>query len=111
MYNQAIVGKLKSSNECMVLDKVDEREKNPALLGSVRLAVRKLPFRLDEIPFYDTTYMCDPMNGLNASAPNDDSDQEDWDAPLRRSTNASSYIANSSFSPSHNQANTENYQR
>lgn len=96
----------------MVLDKIDEREKNPSLLGSVRLAVRRLPFRLDEIPFYDTSYMCDPMNGQANSAPDEDSDQEDWDAPLRRTMNISSHILNSSSLPTiDTEVNSTNYER
>lgn len=111
LYNQAVVGKLKSTNECMVLDKINEREKNPSLLGSVRQAVRKIPFRLDEIPFYDTSYMCDPINGQTKSAPDEDSDQEDWDAPLRRTVNISSHITYSTAIPNDSDANTENYER
>lgn len=92
----------------MVLEKIDPRETNPALLGSSRQPVRKLPFRLDEIPFYDTNYMCDPVTG-QALEPADDSENEDWDAPLRRTANISSHIINSSNASSGFNANK--YQR
>lgn len=114
LYDQAIVSKLKANNKCMLLDKIDERERNPALLGSARQAVRKLPFRLDEIPFYDTSYMCDPINGRTKSLPDEESDQEDWDTPLRRTTNVSSHITKSHAIPTDyddTSANTQNYQR
>lgn len=92
----------------MTLDKIDPRETNPALLGAVKMPVRKLPFRLDEIPFYDTNYMCDPLTG--ATMHNlDDSDQEDWDAPLRRTQNISTHIISSSSMSTGFNAN--NYQR
>lgn len=98
----------------MVLDRVDERERNPALLGCARQAVRKLPFRLDEIPFYDTSYMCDPINGKTNFVPDAESDQEDWDTPLRRTTNVSSHITKSYAMPTDYDdisAITQNYQR
>lgn len=92
-----------------MLEKIDPRETNPALLGAVRQPVRKLPFRLSEIPFYDTTYMCDPITGQSLADIGDDSDQEDWDAPLRRTANISSHIIDSS-SPSSG-FNANKYQR
>lgn len=92
----------------MVLEKVDPRETNPALLGSLRQPVRKLPFRLNEIPFYDTMYMCDPVTGQSLDL-GDDSDQEDWDAPLRRTVNVSSHIIDASTPTS--DLNADKYQR
>lgn len=107
MYNQAVVGKMKSINELMGLEKIDPRETNPALLGAARQPVRKLPFRLNEIPFYDTNFMCDPLTG--AAALGDDSDHEEWDAPLRRKPNLSAHISYASNIPSGHNANK--YQR
>lgn len=98
---------MKEYNECMALEKVDPRETNPSLLGSARQPVRKLPFRLNEIPFYDTMYMCDPLTGQSLDS--DDSDQEDWDAPLRRTVNVSSHIINASTESS--EFNANNYER
>lgn len=92
----------------MVLEKIDPKETNAALLGSSRQPVRKLPFRLDEIPFYDTNYMCDPTTGQAVDVA-DDSDNEDWDAPLRRTINISSHIINSSSVASGH--NVNKYQR
>lgn len=109
MYNQAVVGQVKQLNECMGLEKIDPRETNAALLGSIRQPVRKLPFRLSEIPFYDTNFMCDPLTGsaIDADA---DSDQEDWDAPLRRTPNISLHIMEQSSYQSSN-LNANKYQR
>lgn len=95
LYNQATVAKIRKYNECLMLEKVDPRETNPALLGSAQLPVRKLPFRLNEIPFYDTNYMCDPLSGAPLDT-DEDPDNEDWDAPLRRTTNISTHIISSS---------------
>lgn len=101
-----MVGKIKPLNELMAMDKIDPRETNAKLLGSAQMPVRKLPFRLNEIPFYDTNFMCDPLTG---SALDDDSENEEWDAPLRRTVNISTHILNSSASPSGYNANS--YQR
>lgn len=90
------------------MEKVNPRESNPALLGAIPQPVRKLPFRLSEIPFYDTTYMCDPSTGGDFG---DDSDNEDWDAPLRRTANISSHIINASSSTSSSGINANKYQR
>lgn len=87
---------LKAINKCLTLDKVNPKETNPALLGPLRPAVNKLPFRLTEIPFFDTSYMCDPLTGQVVSVQDMDSDEE-WDAPLRRTMNVSSHIMTSSY--------------
>lgn len=92
----------------MELEKIDPRETNAALLGSIPQPVRKLPFRLCEIPFYDTNYMCDPLTGTSIDDP--DSDQEDWDAPLRRTPNISLHIMEHSSNQSLN-LNVDKYQR
>lgn len=92
IYNQATVAQLKANNDCLILDKIDAKETNPALLGPKRQAVNKLPFRLDEIPFFDTSYMCDPLTGSVVNMIDEDSDGEEWDAPLRRTINVSAQI-------------------
>lgn len=92
----------------MAMEKIDPNETNPKLLGSAQLPVRKLPFRLNEMPFYDTNFMCDPLTGA-ALDPGDDSDNEEWDAPLRRTVNISTHILNSSSAPS--VLNANKYQR
>lgn len=85
---------MKTNNKYLLLEKVDPKETNPALLGPLPPAVNKIPFRLDEIPFFDTAYMCDPL-----SCPPDVQeyveDNESWDAPLRRTKNISSHIVES----------------
>lgn len=108
LYNQAVVSKIRTYNELIELEKVNPRESNPALLGAIPQPVRKLPFRLSEIPFYDTTYMCDPSTGGDLG---EDSDNEDWDAPLRRTANISSHIINASSSKSSSGFNANKYER
>lgn len=80
------------------MEKIDSNETNPALLGPLRPSVNKLPFRLNEIPFFDTSYMCDPLTGNVVKVLNEDSDQDNWDAPLQRTANVSSQIINSTHS-------------
>lgn len=98
IYNQAVVGAIRSANKCLLLEKINPQETNPALLGPLRPAVSKLPFRLDEIPFFDTSYMCDPLTGSVVTVQDADSENEEWDAPLRRNINVSSHILTSSYS-------------
>lgn len=87
LFNQAVVCGLQSVNEYMVLERIDEKEINPALLGPLRPSVQKIPFKFDELPFFDTNFMCDPMSHrkLEDAA----SDDEPWDTPLKRSPTVS----------------------
>jgi len=61
----------------------------------IRRAVWKIPFRLDEIPYFDTKFLCDTSQITNFTAY--DEDIEAWDAPLRRRTNVSSHISNNLY--------------
>lgn len=74
----------------MVLERVDGSETNPALLGPIRPGVNKLPFSLDDLPYFDTNFMCDPV--ANIKLDEYDSDAEAWDAPLKRASNVSTRI-------------------
>lgn len=57
----------------------------------MRRAVWKIPFRLDEIPFFDTTFLCEPAQPTNFTTFEEEA--EPWDAPLRRRNNVSSQIS------------------
>lgn len=56
----------------------------------MRRAVWKIPFRLDEIPFFDTRFMCDTSQMTNFTE--FEEDVEPWDAPLRRRKTVSTHI-------------------
>lgn len=58
----------------------------------IRRAVWKMPFRLDEIPFFDTSMMCEPADPTYFTT--FEEEHEPWDAPLRRRNNVSSQISN-----------------
>lgn len=90
LYNQAIVSNLQENNGYLVLDRVDAKEINPALLGPLRPPVNKLPFNLNDVPYFNTTFMCDPLTQPTPTGY--DSDAEAWDAPLKRSTNVSAQM-------------------
>ncbi|XP_053672779.1 neither inactivation nor afterpotential protein C [Anopheles nili] len=94
IYNQRLVAGFATNSNCIMLDKIDPNQRNPSLLGPQRPSVWKLRFRFDDIPFFDTTYMCDPSAASYVYTGND-SDNEDWDAPLRRRKNLSSEITQS----------------
>lgn len=70
------------------MSKIDPQEINPALLGPMRPAVTKIPFQIDDIPYFDTTFMCDPMSHPAGRNRETDSDC-DWDMPLQRNVNVS----------------------
>uniref|UniRef100_A0A182IJF2 non-specific serine/threonine protein kinase n=1 Tax=Anopheles atroparvus TaxID=41427 RepID=A0A182IJF2_ANOAO len=94
IYNQRLIGGFATNSNCIMLEKIDPNERSAALLGPQKPPVWKLRFRFDDIPFFDTTYMCDPSSASYVYTGND-SDTEDWDAPLRRRNNLSSEITQS----------------
>lgn len=89
LFNQAAIVGLQANNSYMVLDRVDGSETNPALLGPLRPGVNKIPFSLDDLPYFDTNFMCDPVAHLKCG---DYDDEEVWDAPLKRAPNVSTSI-------------------
>lgn len=91
----------------MILDKIDPKETNPALLGPVRPSVTKLPFRLDDIPYFDTILMCDPHGGPNYFPNGFDSDEESWDAPLKRKNTVGFKITQATQMPYNQQSQTD----
>lgn len=48
-----------------------------------------MPFRLDEIPYFDTKYLCDTSQMIFT---HNEEDAEPWDAPLRRRKTVSTHI-------------------
>ena len=62
----------------------------PVNFSPIRRAVWKIPFRLDEIPYFDTKFLCDTTQITNFTAYEEES--EAWDAPLRRRKNVSTHI-------------------
>lgn len=58
----------------------------------IRRAVWKMPFRLDQIPFFNTSMMCEPADPTYFTT--FEEEHEPWDAPLRRRNNVSSQISN-----------------
>ncbi|XP_046961728.1 neither inactivation nor afterpotential protein C isoform X1 [Vanessa cardui] len=85
IYNQAVVEALNNTNSPISLDRVDPHAKQKTFLGSGPPTVWKLPFRMDEIQFFDTSHMCDPsMKSTDTFASPYDSDSEQWDEPLKR---------------------------
>lgn len=51
-----------------------------------------MPFRLDQIPFFNTSMMCEPADPTFFTT--FEEEHEPWDAPLRRRNNTSSHISN-----------------
>lgn len=81
-YNQRLVAGLQAVSANVTMEKVNPKEFQKEMLGLVRPSVLKIPFRYDLLPFFDTMYLCDPTSrGYTAAY---DSDEENWDAPMRR---------------------------
>lgn len=105
-----MINALQKAGSCIVLDKIDPKETNPAHLGPVRPAVHKIPFRFADIPYFDTMYMCDPvMESYSSSTKNNESDEETWDAPLRRTNTISSKITVATQMPYNQGSQTDAY--
>lgn len=56
----------------------------------MRRSVWKIPFRLDEIPYFDTKFLCDTSQMTNFTQ--FEEYIEPWDAPLRRRKTVSAHI-------------------
>ncbi|CAG4973120.1 unnamed protein product [Colias eurytheme] len=83
IYNQALVEGLLNTNSSVLLERIDPHAKKN-FLGDPRPTVWKLPFRLDEIQYFDTSHMCDPKVKSNDTfASQYDSDHEQWDEPFK----------------------------
>lgn len=89
IFNQILVNSLTKNSQCILLERIDPQQ-HVDQLGPAKLSVWMLPFRLDEIPYFDTTYLCDPDAAPKISGY--DSDDECWDAPLTRRTTVSAKI-------------------
>lgn len=94
-FNQRIVQGATLTSHSVLLDRVNPKEFQKEMLGMIRPTVLKIPYRYDLLPFFNTTYMSDPTQG-DAYA-RYDSDEEVWDAPLRRRKTTSADIAKSTY--------------
>ncbi|XP_005188793.2 neither inactivation nor afterpotential protein C [Musca domestica] len=99
IYNQRVVAGLNKCTRAVPFDRINTREVNSAQLGPMPVAVRKIPIRLDQIPFYDTQYMVDPANSLarqsipsTSTVMNNMYDEEAWDSPLQRNPSMTSQL-------------------
>nr|CAD7456020.1 unnamed protein product [Timema tahoe] len=61
LYNQKAMSGLQASNVEVILERIDPGGRASLVLPKKRQSVWKLPFRLDDLPFFDTTFMCDPL--------------------------------------------------
>ncbi|XP_030041129.2 neither inactivation nor afterpotential protein C [Manduca sexta] len=97
IYNQAVLEALLSTSTSVLLDRVDPQAKESVFLGTSPPTVWKLPFRIDQLQYYDTMHMCDPAAKSNDTfASQYDSDHEQWDEPLKRRFSSAPDITTSS---------------
>ncbi|XP_037708144.1 neither inactivation nor afterpotential protein C [Drosophila subpulchrella] len=96
IYNQRMVAGLNKCTRAVPFERINMREVNSSQLGPLPVPMKKMPFRLDQIPFYDTQYMVDPANSISRQTfPNQlltqhMEDDEPWDSPLQRNPSMTS---------------------
>lgn len=95
-FNQRMVQGTTLTSHSVLLDRVNPREFQKEMLGMIRPTVLKIPYRYDLLPFFNTTYLCDPVQG-EPYEKFDEEDEEVWDAPLRRRKTTSADIARSTY--------------
>lgn len=96
LYNQNVINYLDQINIEINIDVVDEKANCCSWIGDQKPAVLKVPFRLDEIPYYDTAYLCDPLTNtgylsipVNSTLSNLFNsrtaipEEEPWDSPFQ----------------------------
>ncbi|XP_055376536.1 neither inactivation nor afterpotential protein C [Condylostylus longicornis] len=92
-FNQKFVSQLLNICKGVNLDKINVKQVNVSAFGPVPLPTRKLPFRLQDIPYFDTTYMCDPVNPISRMKINTtEPEEEPWDAPLQMNPSLTAYL-------------------
>lgn len=92
LYNQRVVAGLHATARGVNIDKVDTRQNNPSLFGAMPMPLRKIPFKMDDIPYYDTSYMCDIVSPVANYGVTVDEEQETWDAPLQPPPSLTQYL-------------------
>ncbi|XP_030383362.1 neither inactivation nor afterpotential protein C [Scaptodrosophila lebanonensis] len=98
IYNQRMVAGLNKCTRAVPFERINMREVNSSQLGPLPVPMKKMPFRLDQIPFYDTQYMVDPANSISRQTfPNhlllsQTEDDEPWDSPLQRNPSMTSCL-------------------
>ncbi|XP_037957522.1 neither inactivation nor afterpotential protein C isoform X2 [Teleopsis dalmanni] len=96
LYNQRVVAGLNKCTRNVPFDRINTREIHSNQLGPMPMPMKKLCFRLDQIPFYDTKYMVDPVNLISRqSFPGallSLEDEESWDSPLQRNPSMTSCL-------------------
>ncbi|XP_017859556.1 PREDICTED: neither inactivation nor afterpotential protein C [Drosophila arizonae] len=98
IYNQRMVAGLNKCTRAVPFERINMREVNSSQLGPLPVPIKKMPFRLDQIPFYDTQYMVDPANSITRQTfPNhlllqQTEDDEPWDSPLQRNPSMTSCL-------------------
>lgn len=59
LYNQTVVNALLKIITPVDLNRIDEKAQVVTWIGEQKPTVLKMPFRLDDIPYFDTSFMRD----------------------------------------------------
>ncbi|XP_067622470.1 neither inactivation nor afterpotential protein C isoform X4 [Eurosta solidaginis] len=87
IYNQRFFSGINKCTRNVPFDRINIREVNSSQLGPLPIPTKKLPFRLDQIPFYDTQYMVNVANSISRQTCSNSiisyDDEERWDSPVQ----------------------------
>lgn len=61
MYNQKSMNGLQKSEASVDIDRIDTKAKAINWLGPQKAAVLKLPFRLSDVTYFDSSFLRDPF--------------------------------------------------
>ncbi|CAG9859253.1 unnamed protein product [Phyllotreta striolata] len=79
LYNMDAYHKLLQTQDGINLDQVDKKAQISTYLNNVNNSVLKLYFRLEDIPFYNTTHMSNLLTNIGEIT----TAQESWDSPYK----------------------------
>ncbi|XP_050306702.1 neither inactivation nor afterpotential protein C [Anthonomus grandis grandis] len=77
-YNQTVFFQLQPIQHCVNLSGIDQKAQPTNWLGELKPVIQKVNFRLDEIPFYDTSALCDLLTNVGTGI-----GEECWDSPYQ----------------------------
>ncbi|XP_030761407.1 neither inactivation nor afterpotential protein C-like [Sitophilus oryzae] len=84
LYNQNAFYQCRKIQDPVDLKTIDNKAQESTWFSDSKPTVVKISFRLDEIPFFDTSSMCDPLTNIRGN-----SETESWDSPYKWRTEKS----------------------
>ncbi|XP_066253855.1 neither inactivation nor afterpotential protein C [Euwallacea similis] len=77
-YNQNAFYHIQKIQDSVDLNRIDRKAQIVSWIGEVKPVIMKMKFRLDEIPFFDTAMLQDPLTNVRGGLA-----EESWDTPYK----------------------------